>query len=79
MGDHGARWIAPLFAGETVYAWSEVIDHAELPGRDDVGALRLRTIATKDRACADFPYVDTENRYDPAVILDLDYWALIPR
>jgi 2-methylfumaryl-CoA hydratase len=76
---NGGRHVAPLFAGETVYAWSEVIDHAELPGRDDVGALRLRTIATKDRACADFPFVDAENRYDPAVILDLDYWALIPR
>ncbi|WP_436644129.1 MaoC family dehydratase [Microbaculum sp. FT89] len=76
---NGGRHVAPLFAGETVYAWSEVIDHAELPGRDDIGALRLRTIATKDRACADFPYVDAENRYDPSVILDLDYWALIPR
>ena len=76
---NGGRHVAPLFAGETVYAWSEVIDHAELPGRDDVGALRLRTIATKERACSDFPYVDAENRYDPAVILDLDYWVLIPR
>ena len=76
---NGGRHVAPLFAGETVYAWSEVVDRAELPGRDDVGGLRLRTIATKDRACADYPHVDAENRYDPSVILDLDYWALIPR
>lgn len=76
---NGGRHVAPLFAGETVYVWSEVLEAADLPGRDDVGALRLRTVATKDRACADFPYTDAENRYDPAVILDLDYWALLPR
>ena len=32
----------------------------------------------KDRPCADFPYKDGEE-YDPAVLLDLDYWALMPR
>ena len=43
----------------------------------DVGALRLRTVATKDRSCADFPLKDGDE-YDPAVILDLDYWVLMP-
>jgi 2-methylfumaryl-CoA hydratase len=38
-----------------------------------VGALRLRTIATKDRPCADFP---TEG---PEILLDLDYTVLMPR
>src|SRR5262249_1114194 len=55
-GINGGRHVAPLFAGETVFAWSEVLDKAELPGRRDVGALRLRTVATKDRPCTDFPY-----------------------
>ncbi len=75
---NGGRHVAPLFAGGTVFAWSEVLDKSELPGRSDVGALRLRTIATKDRPCADFPR-KTGDEDDPAVILDLDYWALIPR
>ena len=75
---NGGRHVAPLFAGGTVYAWSEVLAKAELPGRDDVGALRLRTVATKDRPCADFPYKIGDD-YEPSVILDLDYWALIPR
>jgi 2-methylfumaryl-CoA hydratase len=75
---NGGRHVAPCFAGDTVYAWSEVLDHAALPGRDDIGALRLRTIATKDRNCADFPG-RIEGGYDPSVILDLDYWALMPR
>jgi 2-methylfumaryl-CoA hydratase len=74
---NGGRHVAPLFAGLTVFAWSEVLETAALPGRDDVGALRLRTIATKDRPCADFPLKNGDD-YDPAVILDLDYWVLMP-
>ena len=75
---NGGRHVSPLFAGGTVFAWSEVLAVADLPGRSDVGALRLRTVATKDRPCADFPYKNGEE-YDPAVLLDLDYWALMPR
>ncbi len=75
---NGGRHVAPLFAGLTVFAWSEVLATAELPGRNDVGALRLRTVATKDRPCEDFPY-KTGEEYDPAVILDLDYWVLTPK
>ena len=87
---NGGRHVAPLFAGCTVFAWSEVLEAADLPGRNDVGALRLRTIATKDRPCADFPLKlalgpaeggtrGDGDDYDPAVILDLDYWVLMPR
>ena len=68
------RHVSPMFAGATVFAWSEVLAKSELPGRDDVGALRIRTVATKDRPCADFPYTDADNRYDPAVILDTEEW-----
>lgn len=75
---NGGRHVAPLFAGDTVFAWSEVLAVAELPGRNDVGALRLRTTATKDRPCADFPGRQGEG-FDPAVILELDYWVLMPR
>jgi len=75
---NGGRHVSPLFAGLTVFAWSEVLATVELHGRNDVGALRLRSVATKDRPCADFPYKDGDE-YDPAVILDLDYWVLVPR
>ncbi len=75
---NGGRHVAPLFAGGTVFAWSEVLAKAALPGRDDVGALRLRTVATKDRPCRDFPYKAGDD-YDPAVLLDLDYWVLMPK
>jgi len=75
---NGGRHVAPLFAGDTVFAWSQIIDKAALPGRHDVGALRLRTVAAKDRPCADFPDKAGDD-YDPAVVLDLDYWVLVPR
>jgi 2-methylfumaryl-CoA hydratase len=75
---NGGRHVAPLFAGGTIFAWSEVLAKSELPGRDDVGGLRLRTLATRDRPCEDFPY-KTGDDYDPAVLLDLDYWVLMPR
>ena len=75
---NGGRHVNPMFAGATVFAWSEVLAKAELTGRTDVGALRLRTVATKDQPCAAFPYKLNESD-DPAVILDLDYWVLVPR
>jgi 2-methylfumaryl-CoA hydratase len=51
----------------------------EIPGRSDIGALRVRTVATRDRPCADFPYKKADGEYDDAVILDLDYWVALPR
>jgi 2-methylfumaryl-CoA hydratase len=75
---NGGRHVSPLFAGMTVFAWSEVLDKAELNGRRDVGALRLRTVATKDHPCGDFPLRTAEADH-AAVLLDLDYWVLMPR
>lgn len=75
---NGGRHVAPLFAGGTVFAWSEVLAKAELPGRSDVGALRLRTVATKDQPCGEFP-LKQDGGDHPAAILDLDYWVLMPR
>ncbi|MFN3347806.1 MaoC family dehydratase [Pseudorhodoplanes sp.] len=77
-GINGGRHVAPLFAGNTVFAWSEILATAELPQRSDLGALRVRTVATKDKPCREFP-LNSGDEDDPAVILDLDYWVLIPR
>ena len=76
---NGGRHVNPLFAGSTVFAWSEILERADLASRRDVGALRLRTIATKDRPCTGFPYKKNDGAYEDAVILDLDYWVLLPR
>jgi 2-methylfumaryl-CoA hydratase len=75
---NGGRHVAPLFAGDTVYAWSEVLDRSEIAGRNDVGATRMRLVATKDQPCADFPY-KTDDGYADGVILDFDAWFVLPR
>jgi 2-methylfumaryl-CoA hydratase len=76
---NGGRHTNPTFAGDTVYAWSEILDKMALPDRADIGALRLRTVATKNRSCQDFPYQDAEGKYDSSVVLDFDYTVLMPR
>ena len=75
---NGGRHVAPLFAGGTVFAWSEILDAAPLTGREGLGALRVLTRATRDLPCHDYPTV--EGAPDkPGVILELDYWAVLPR
>lgn len=69
----------PTFAGDTIYAYSEVLDKVEMPGHSDVGALRLRLVATKDHPAGDFPLRGDDGRYDPSVVLDFDYTVALPR
>ena len=76
---NGGRHVAPCFAGDTIYAWSEVLEKAELPHRDDLGALRLRLVAVKNRSAAEFPYKTADGTYEEGVVLDLDAWVLLPR
>jgi 2-methylfumaryl-CoA hydratase len=76
---NAGRHVAPCFAGDTVYAWSEVLEKAELPERRDVGALRARLVAVKNRNCADFPLRNSAGEYTEGVILDLDLWLVLPR
>ena len=65
----------PCFSGDTVKSWSEVLDKVETsaPG---VGALRLRLVATKGGE--PFRLKGEDGKYLPEVLLDLDYWALLP-
>ncbi|MGQ0484604.1 MAG: MaoC family dehydratase [Hyphomicrobiales bacterium] len=75
---NSGRHAAPLFAGGTVFTWSEILATADVAGRGDVGALRIVTRATRDLPCTDYPVVDATAE-TPGVILELDYWALMPR
>ena len=74
---NGGAHANPCFAGDTVKAWSEVVDKAETdaPG---VGALRLRLVAMKAGA-APFALKGEDGKYLSHVLLDLDYWALMPK
>ena len=74
VGLNGGTHANPAFAGDTVRAWSEVLDKAQTPA-PHIGALRLRLVATKGAAGV---LRGGDGRYHPDVLLDLDYWALIP-
>ena len=82
---NGGRHVNPVFADDTIFAWSEVLDKQPIPNanepffdRQDCGALRLRLVATKNLPCTDFPD-RTGDKYPENVVLDLDYWAILPR
>jgi 2-methylfumaryl-CoA hydratase len=72
---NGGRHVNPLFAGDTLYAWSEVLAKDDL---GPAGALRLRLVAAK-KPCVNYPAKNDANEYDPDVVLDFDYWAAIPK
>lgn len=79
---------APLFSGDTVYAFTDVVEKVEVSG--GVGALRLRMVCMKnqDPTALDDPQnfavkikdeATGKSRYNEGVILDLDYWELVAR
>lgn len=76
--------VSPTLAGDTLYAFTEVLDRFKLPNRTDVGALRLRLVGLKDTIPADVEVASTSmpnggSAYHPAVVLDLDYVVAVPR
>jgi 2-methylfumaryl-CoA hydratase len=76
---NGGRHIAPTFAGDTLYAWSEIRETAPIRERTDIGALRVRTTALKNRPAAGFPGRKADGSPEEGVVLELDYWAILPR
>jgi 2-methylfumaryl-CoA hydratase len=75
---HAGTHANPTFAGDTINARSVVTARDAIPGRDDVGALRVRLIAAKNVRLADLA-TPAPGAKDPAVVLDLDLTYLLPR
>ena len=81
---NGGTHSNPTFAGDTLFAWTDVIERIDL-GRPDAGALRLRLVGVKncDPATEEQPFKvagdDGRERYHPNVVLDLDYTVLMPK
>ena len=76
----------PVFHGDTIYAWSEVLEVLDLPGHRDFGALRLRLAATKNQTPAELNFAAKHRdeatgreRYPANVVLDLEHVLLMPR
>jgi 2-methylfumaryl-CoA hydratase len=82
---NGGTHANPTFAGDTIYAWSEILARSPLSGRDDLGALRVRLVAVKnvdpatEAIAVQVAGADGRERYDERVVLDLDLWVLIAR
>ncbi len=74
---HSGSHSNPTFGGDTLYCRHEVIARDRIPGRQDLGALRLRMIATKNVSMTNVPALETER--NAAIVLDLDYSVLIGR
>jgi len=63
----------PCFAGDTLRARSTVLDKGEVNG---IGAIRLRLQAYTGEAGQSLDKVG--GKHPPHLLLDLDYWALMP-
>ena len=74
---NGGTHASPCFAGTTVFAWSTILDKTEIS--DSLGAMRIRTNGIGDAQAYQFQHMNADGKYDPSVLLSLDYWALIPR
>lgn len=75
---HGGTHANPSFAGDTIYCRHVILAREEIPGRADVGALRLRMLGVKNLAPAGLPAIAAGEKH-AAVVLDLDYSVLIAR
>ncbi len=75
-GLNGGAHANPCLSGTTIRAWSEVLDKADTPA-PGVGAIRLRLVATSGGD--PFQLKGENGKYLPEVLLDLDYWALMPQ
>lgn len=69
----------PTYAGDTIYAYTEIIDVIDSK-RDDIGLLRLRTVAIKNQKSSEIENLKNENgKYLKNIVLDLDYTVIIPK
>ena len=56
-----------------------MLEKAEIPGRSDIGALRVRLVGVKNADCATLPFKNEKGEYAEGVVLDLDLWLVMPR
>jgi 2-methylfumaryl-CoA hydratase len=81
---NGGTHANPTYGGDTLYAWTDVLDTAEIGDR--LGALRLRLVAVKNMNPIEeeIPLRVRDERadreaYHGNVVLDLDYWLAMPK
>lgn len=82
---NGGSHSNPTVAGDTLYAWTDVLDKVDL-SRQDCAALRLRLVGVKNLdpniEAIDLKLKDEKTgreQYHSNVVLDLDYTVLMPK
>ncbi len=70
---HSGKHSAPSFSGDTIYAWSKIIDKEKI--NNNIGSMMIRTIASKNSSDMTFPEKDNLSKN---IVLDLEYSVLIP-
>jgi 2-methylfumaryl-CoA hydratase len=78
---NAGRHVSPTFAGDTIRCATQVIERIDLD-QPHIGALRLRTVAVKNRPSGSGIDFESLVSGDPApadVVLDIDYTVLMPR
>ncbi len=70
---HSGKHSSPTFSGDTIYAWSKVLEKEKINNK--IGTMLIRTIASKNNSQMKFP---DENKLDENIVLDLVYSVLIP-
>ncbi|RXJ70368.1 hypothetical protein CRV08_01910 [Halarcobacter ebronensis] len=69
----------PTYAGDTIYAYTQILEKIEHK-REDIGLLRLRTVAVKNQNSSEIEQPkDEEGKYLKNVVLDLDYTVIVPK
>ena len=71
---HSGKHSSPTFSGDTIYAWSKIIDKEEFNTK--TGVLKIRTLASKNNSKMIFPGSD---QLPENIVLDLFYSVFIPR
>ena len=84
---NGGSHVAPVIEGDSLQAFSKILAKSQLPNRTDVALLRVQSVGFKtstDATASDVAYKIPDpakpglQKYDPRVVLDLDYWILVP-
>ena len=70
---HSGRHSAPSFSGDTIYAWSKILEKNKI--NSQIGSLTLRTIASKNLSEVNFP---SSEKLSDNIVLDLNYSVFIP-
>lgn len=78
---NGGAHLNPSFAGDTIYAATQVLESQELGA--GVGALRLRTLGYKNSSWSELKpqfdrAIEEKSKLPSEFVLDLDYTILIP-